>query len=204
MIALSILTPSVPSRFAQTAALCEKIGDQIESLPGALAMLLPSSSPVVEHLVFTDNKQRRVGAKRQDLLNLARGEYIAFVDDDDTISDHYVAKLLEAITRKPDVVTFLQHCTVNGVEGLVKFDLLHRHDHPFAASPHVTERRPWHLCAWRRELALQGLFPEIDYGEDAAWVDQVVPLARTQVHMPEILHYYRHSAATTEAPPPGV
>jgi hypothetical protein len=203
MIKLSILTPSVPSRLKQLAELERKSSWQAAQYCAWNRYF----DPLVEHLILTDNKQRRVGAKRQDLINLARGEYVAFVDDDDDISDHYVAKILEAIERAPDVVTFQQGCTV-GTEsvvhkGTVHFDLNHRIDEPFQPGG-ITKRRPWHICAWRRSLATQCVFPEINYGEDRIWVDQIVPLAKTQVHIPEILHYYRHSPTTTEAPPPTI
>jgi glycosyltransferase involved in cell wall biosynthesis len=159
---------------------------------------------VVEHLAFTDNKQRRVGAKRQALRDIARGEYVAFVDDDDDIADDYIAELLKAIERKPDVVCFMQRAIIDGVQGIVDFDLIkHRTDAPWQPCPAITARRPWHVCAWRRELAIQGIFPEIDYGEDLQWLNQVHHLARTQVKIDKILHTYRHNATTTEAPPPG-
>lgn len=185
---LSVLTPSVPSRLEKVARLARFI----ETMHG---------SQNVEHLIFTDNKRRSVGAKRQALLDMARGRYVAFVDDDDDIAGDYIAKLLPRIQAGPDVVTFKQTATINGVAGEIVFDAAQAVDEPWKAGG-VARRRPWHVCAWRRELAQQGVFTEVNYGEDAAWVNQVAPLARTQIHIPEVLHFYNHSSATTEAPPP--
>ena len=100
-IQLSILTPTIPSRKEQLSKLTEKIAKQIGDLP-------------VEHLVFSDNRTRTIGAKRQALLDIARGEYIAFVDDDDDIKPDYVAEILSAIQQGPDVITFEQDSYYNG------------------------------------------------------------------------------------------
>ena len=67
---LSILTPAVWTR-PDTPA---KLADRVASLAGA---------EQVEHLVLFDDKKRTIGAKRQALLQISRGDYIAFVDDDD-------------------------------------------------------------------------------------------------------------------------
>lgn len=181
---LSILIPSVHSRLDMTAALLGKL-----------------DHPQVEVLAFTDNKRRSVGAKRQGLLDLARGEYVAFVDDDDDISEDYLSELLPRLTSGADVVTFEQDATVNGETGRIVFDATCPIDEPWQAAK-TARRRPWHVCAWRRALAVQGVFTEINYGEDRAWVDQVAPLARNHLHIPKVLHFYRHDEKTTEAPAP--
>ncbi len=186
---LSILTPSVPSRIGTTsfAMLLQQLQKQIGSIS-------------VEHLVLLDNKTRTVGAKRQALLDIARGQYVAFVDDDDSVSADYIAELLPRLASGADVVTFEQYATVDGETGRIIFDAACRIDEPWESGG-TARRRPWHVCAWRRDLAIQGVFTETNYGEDAAWVSQVAPLARNHLHIPKVLHYYRHSAETTEAPP---
>ena len=182
---LSILIPSVPSRLKKAAALVKQLGERND----------------VEVLVFTDNKRRSVGAKRQALLDMARGEYVAFVDDDDAVADDYLAELLPRCQSGPDVVTFEQEAIIDGASGKIVFDAACRADERWQAGG-TARRRPWHVCAWRRELARQGVFTEKNYGEDADWVNQVAPLARNFLHVSKVLHFYRHRAETTEAPPP--
>lgn len=186
---LSILIPSVPSRLAnQGAALLSKISAQAEHCP-------------VEVLLLADNKRRTVGLKRQALLLSARGTYVAFCDDDDDVADNYIAALIEGAGRGMDVVTFRQRAIINGAEGMIHFSAQHKLDEPWRAGG-LARRRPWHVCAWRRDLALRGLFTDKSYGEDADWVNQVAPLARCETHINHILHTYRHSQNSTEAPPP--
>lgn len=186
---LSILTPAVPSRLGQLARLTAELEKQIASSP-------------VEHLVLLDNKRRTVGEKRDALLRAARGKYVAYVDDDDWISFDYVTALLRAAEHDADVITFLQRATVNGLEGTVEFKLGNPNE-PFTRGG-ITRRDAWHVCAWRRSLAICSHFPASNYGEDWEFARKLCSIPRLrETHIPVILHEYRHDSRTTEAPPPG-
>ena len=74
---LSILTPTIRGRENQLSILLEKIESQITKC----------GTNQIEHLVLLDNRMRSIGAKRQALVDIARGDFIAFVDDDDDISE---------------------------------------------------------------------------------------------------------------------
>jgi len=181
---LSILTPAIWNRDSAkflAAAISEQIGN----------------SPV-EHLVLFDNRARSIGAKRQALVNIARGKYIAFCDDDDDVSPDYVARLLEAAETNADVITFRQRAIYNGLESEVHFGI-NNQDGPFIPGG-ITLRAPWHVCAWKREVVAGCLFLEGNYGEDVIWCHQARKRIRTGHHIDAVLHTYRHDAATTAAP----
>lgn len=194
---LSILTPAVPKRFQQLEALCSELQKQI-------------GDRAVEHLILMDNKRRTVGEKRDALLRAAHGAYVAYVDDDDWISPDYVTELLLAIESKPDVVTFQQEASVNGFRNLIEFKLGNPNE-PFKSidacldkgQMPVTKRNAWHICAWRRMLAMCSHFPASNYGEDWAYAAPLCAIPNLkEVHIPKVLHFYNHSAETTEAPAP--
>ena len=173
------------TRTSDVYGLCDKISDQIENLP-------------VEHLLLCDNRQRSIGAKRQALVDIARGEYIAFVDDDDDISDDYVCRLLTAIETGADVITFRQRAIYNGLQSEVVFGINNR-DGQFNPGG-ITLRAPWHVCAWKREAVAGCLFGETNYGEDLIWCQQARRRIQTAHHIDAVLHTYRHDASTTAAP----
>ncbi len=78
--------------------------EEADRLQGTIAQQNDGS---VEHLVIFDNCKRSVGLKRQACLDIARGDYIAFVDDDDDISADYISRIREAIdTTGADGITF--------------------------------------------------------------------------------------------------
>jgi len=188
-ILLSVLTPAVPSRWAQLQKLSDELARQIGDKP-------------VEHLTLVDNKRRTVGEKRDALLRASRGQYVAFCDDDDWVRPNYVAKIVSAIQFNPgvDVITFSQHSQVNEHISEVCFGLGNPNQ---SFNPGgTTFRNAWHVCAWRRGLAVQSFFPASNYGEDWAYASRLCAVAKTSVHIPYILHEYHHSSATTEAPPP--
>jgi len=182
---LSILTPTVPSRANQLAKLSAKIENQI-------------GAHEVEHLVFCDNRKRSIGEKRQALIEMAQGEYIAFVDDDDDISDDYVSKILSAIERKADLVTFRQGITYNGRKSEIHFGV--NNPDEILNYDGVTLRAPWHVCVWNRVKVKGCQFLSVNYGEDLAWSVQARKRIKTAVHIDTVLHYYRHDAQTTLAP----
>lgn len=160
-------------------------------------------SGAVEWLVWMDTRgARTIGQKRDELVQLAQGQYVAFVDDDDLITSDYVSSMLKEINpaHKPDAITFRQRVTWNGVEGQVVFGLANKNE-PFS-SEGVTMRGAWHVCAFRSELAKAHHFPRSNYGEDWAWARHVSADCQTESHIPRILHHYVHDQSTTAAPPP--
>lgn len=181
---LSILTPAIWNRESAkflAAAISEQIG----------------SSPV-EHLVLFDNRARSIGAKRQSLVDIARGEYLIFCDDDDDVSPDYVASLLEATKTGADCITFRQRAIYNGLESEVHFGINSQDDLFLPGG--ITNRGPLHVCAWRRDRVQGCLFSESNYGEDFIWSLQARKRIRTGHHIDRVLHTYRHDAATTAAP----
>ena len=196
-ILLSILTASIPERADKLEMLTEKIAEQIGDLP-------------VEHLVFLDNRKRTIGAKRDALLRIARGTFIASVDDDDTVSPDYVASLVDAIktaitppfsqTASVDVITFAQFARINEAQAKIVFGL-RQENQPFIPDTEVL-RAAWHVCAWRRSVAILSHFPESNYGEDWAFAEPLNRIAGASIHIDKVLHYYRFNSATTAAPYP--
>jgi glycosyltransferase involved in cell wall biosynthesis len=188
---LSILIPSVPSRFKILSSLFFSVEYQIARRK--------RTDLLVEVLAFTDNKQRSVGCKRNDLLSLAHGKYIAFLDDDDSISMDYIDKLLEATDSDADVIVFRQAVWLNGERaGDVVFGLEYENQEVLGLGT-VATRKPFPCCAWKLSTAIRGLFSDVNDGEDWHWVQQVAPLAKTQHRIDETLHVYRWSKETTEA-----
>ncbi len=179
---LSILTPAIWRRIEKTRELAELIAPH----------------PQVEHVVILDNMTRSVGLKRQACLDSALGEYVMFVDDDDGIYPDTIPLILAAIKRQPDVITFKQSASYNGRESEVVFHLNHQ-DGPFVAGGQ-TIRAPWHVCAWKRELVADCLFPDISYGEDRIWAEQARRRVKSGCHIDQVLHRYTHDARETAAP----
>lgn len=188
---LSILTPSIPTRLHKAGKLHGEIARQIAAA---------GAEDEVEHLILTDNRQRSIGAKRQALVEAARGDYVAFVDDDDRICEGYVAGLLRGIAEGVDVVTFDQRAVVNGQESKVVFQL-GQGNGPFVPGG-VTKRDAWHVCAWKRGKVAGCQFGESNYGEDEVWNRQARKRVRSEAHIPAVLMEYHHDAKETAAPPP--
>lgn len=152
----------------------------------------------VELLKCIDGGEETSGVKRQRLVDAARGEYVAFVDDDDEISPDYVASILSAIESKPDVVTFRLAWTADGVDrGQWTFGLWG----DGGRMPNGTRKMAAnHLCAWRRDIAQQVAWcPRLGYGDDQLWYKPLhaAGIAHRAELVDRVLYRYRFVSATT-------
>jgi len=196
------------------------IPERFHSVQPLLYSLLESQSaarrPDVELLYMLDNRRRSVGAKRNSLLASARGEYVAFIDDDDEVASDYVQKIVAAIAAgrrsdpQADVICFGQRATIqpSGVIHECSYSLAH-----FRSRPPESRRQlapsdkpntllwsgpPAHTMAWRREIVKDIRFEERNFGEDTAWVDAACAAAVSEIVMEgEALYYYKFDEAVT-------
>jgi hypothetical protein len=197
-IKLSVLILSIPSRNSQMIGLFNKLQAQVAVL---------SECESVELLVLMDNCSKSIADKRNDLLRSARGKYIAFLDDDDDVGEDYIDALIGVIDsgNSPDCITFKQHCLIDGDSMIVNFGIGHPHGELVrdqSGSLMNIKRPPYHMCLWRRELALSEQFNSV-YGkngqstEDIDWLLRLYPKIKSEIHIDAVLHRYIYSSKTT-------
>lgn len=143
--------------------------------------------------ILTDDRPRNIptGAKRNDLIQKAQGEYFCFVDCDDKVEPDYISLILQALESKPDVVTFCgwyidvvnRNYTLPWTIKLgEKYEA--RNDHIY--------RWPNHLSVMKKSLVQNVLFPTIWKGEDYAWSKQIndMGLLKIEIHIDKKLYTY--------------
>jgi glycosyltransferase involved in cell wall biosynthesis len=162
---------------------------------------IADSRAKVEVLTLADNKVMTIGEKRQALLDISRGKWIGFLDDDDWVSDDYIASLSRAMNDKPaDVITFEQDCTVNSDKFKVDFRVGNPVE-PYVPNSGKTliRRPPYHICFWRSSIAKKARFRSLSYGEDLDWISRILPYVTLETHLDKVLHEYRYSDSTSES-----
>ena len=145
----------------------------------------------VEILVESDNGELSTGAKRNKLLKRSIGKYVAFIDDDDLVSEDYVSKILKAIESDPDCCSLQGEITMTQNKKRIKRIFKHslQYDHWFEKDK-IYYRCPNHLNAIKKELALQIKFPDKDTGEDRDFSTRIFPLLKTEEHIDGTIYFY--------------
>lgn len=154
---LSLIMPSVSTRVAD---FLPRIVGQLEAQIG--------DDPRVELLVLLDNRRWSIGRKMNELVRMARGEYIAGLGDDDEVTDDYVSSILDAIESNPgvDCITFDHEYWQDGeYRAVIKEgkDLIETNN--WAAQ--LLTRTPDTKMPIRSEIVRQYEFKEKWHGEDA-------------------------------------
>lgn len=178
----SILVCTVNERAALFAKLHAELLRQAEPYPG-----------LVEVLYALDGKEISVGAKRQQLIERATGEYVAFIDDDDWIAPDYVDAILDAAVSAPDCIGMRIR-----VEGMT------RKPQTAAASNRYTEwdsnkdgfdyvRTIYHKTPVRREHAIAIGYKDLRFAEDHDYSDRLKASGRLsyEVFVDKELYTYR-------------
>ena len=118
MTDLSILIPTTPDRREFLTRLTNSLSNQIRDC-GVLSqveILINETAP------FDKNdpiKELSIGYKRNKLLQKASGDYVAFIDSDDRISEKYICLLFEGIAKNPDCCSLVGEITVDGLNPLI-------------------------------------------------------------------------------------
>lgn len=164
--------------------------DRVEFLRRLRSVLDPQLTNDVEVCINDAGRFMSTGQKRNELIKNSTGDYFVFLDDDDMISSDYVSEILDAITRKPDVVTFQGWMTTNGAS---RVDFIIRLGEKYEERDGKYYRFPNHLCAFKRSLVDKIKFPLQTHGEDYIWAKKINDhkLLKTEVHIPKQLYHYQ-------------
>lgn len=160
---------------------------------GALCDTLAQKSPDLIRVIH--QKNQGLGGARNTGIDLARGDYLFFIDSDDYIAPNSLAVLREAIAKTPaDIYSF--HATVDDGQG---------HFHPFQTSKmyqgaFCLNEHPEFLFAlpaawariWKRSLFLNtGIrYPSRVWYEDIRTSTKLFAAAQSIVTLPQSLYFY--------------
>lgn len=132
-----------------------------------------------------------IGGKRQEVLQKARGQFIAFIDDDDWVSHDYIESIIGALRSSPDTdcIGLMGSMTTSWKEPetfihSMKIDRWH-------TEGKVHYRSPNHINPCRRELALQAGFQnDLQHGEDHGYSIRIKPWLKNEIMLEKDLYSY--------------
>lgn len=176
---LSILIPTLEQRAAMLANVLFDLNTQID---------YEEVGDQVEIVVLCDGGEKPTGAKRNELLEQAKGEYISFVDDDDVVSPNYIHLVLDALKTSPDVVGMRGvYCVDGRYFGLFEHSIEHKE---WYQTGDRFFRPPNHLNPVKREFALLAKFPDVVFGEDREYSMKLRLMLSTQVMIDTPIYTY--------------
>jgi len=180
-IKLSILVLTIPER-----------ADKLNRLENILRPHLPIDNSV--ELIISEDLPARdggltIGARRNAALEIAQGEYVCFVDDDDIVTYDYIQEILKAIESKPDVVGIKGHY-IKGKNDPELFIQSIDYGDWFKGEDGIYYRPPTHLNPVKRELAMQVKFPNKNQGEDRDYSLALRKLLKTEVMLDNPIYVY--------------
>lgn len=181
---LSILICSLDSRAQMLAALLADLDRQIEAA---------DLKDKVEVLTEVDGGTVSIGAKRNMLIARAQGKYVCFVDDDDMVSERYVALLAKACAEGKDCVGFNGRILVGSANKKVWMDwTISVRYKAWSQDKHRYYRSPNHLSPVLRDIAIKFPFPDKSNGEDAdySWRMASAGVLGTEAFVEECLYTY--------------
>jgi glycosyltransferase involved in cell wall biosynthesis len=150
-----------------------------------------------------DCKSMSIGEKRNRLIEMACGDYVVFVDDDDNVPDYYLIEILNAIKTGPDCV---------GIRGVIKYEKPDdNHDTVFIHSLRYPQdedvniyakgRPPNHLNPIKREIAATVKFPDKNWAEDKDWAESLYYKLKTEKMIEKVMYVYFAFGSKSQSSP---
>ena len=188
---LSILVPSVAERRNTF------LPQSLEMLYGQLEKLPKEIQDHVEIIYLIDNKTIMLGDKRNLMVDMAKGEYIVFVDCDDRIEPDYIETIYEATKSNADSIVFLASVSLNGeTPKICRYSKNYPNDYNTDLEYH---RLPNHICCIKRSVSKKVSFPSLKRAEDSGYAKLLKPHLKTEFKIDRVLYHYDYNDLTTVA-----
>lgn len=174
----SILIPTIAGREGSLRHLLETINEKRGRLCPTLKINI---------VLLFDNREKKIGIKRQELLQGSKGKYTSFVDDDDMLTDAYFEDALQTIRGG------FHCCRLRGQMNQYTFthSIENRLDMPMCVGD-VFLRPPNHLNIIMTDIGNLISFGNASRGEDLDWTIRLAQTGwlRTEYQSdPNRIHY---------------
>ena len=151
--------------------------------------------PGVGVIVARDNCEMLIGDKRQLLVESSDADYCSMIDDDDTVSDHYVASIMNALSERPDVVGMRVQYLFDGVPEVPMIYTMHHRQEVIPGYPTDAQIRACdHLNATRRDIVMMAGFSG-GANEDVRFQSRIENLGvlKSEVLVNDTMYWYNQS-----------
>ena len=135
-------------------------------------------------IILERQENKGAAAARNKGIDIAKGEYISFIDADDMVREDYIPKILETIKDKPDYIYLSWETFGGGWDYKVKLKS-------------VSDKfPPFNLCCWnrvyRRDMIGKVRFNEKKaVAEDAQFIREVKEEEKKKAFIPDSIYFYR-------------
>lgn len=135
-----------------------------------------------------------IGEKRDFLLNNAKGEYVAFIDDDDMITDSYFKEIRKGIDGGFDCCSLRGIMTWDGYNPEIFEHSIKYHAWNTTYNYIKYERFPNHLNCIKSSIAKQIKFPHLWSAEDRDWSKKLYEsgLIKNEYFTDKIIYKYQY------------
>jgi len=193
---LSILIPSIE----------ERKGSFLKRILGEVGRQTSPYGEQIEVLTLIDNREISIGEKRNRLLDMANGEFLVFIDDDDRIAPEYTSEIMNAISNVDplDCIVYDCLCTITGTNGNITARLHCKYGVEYG---YTNDRRgnwrgkPAHTMVWRSEIAKRHRYPHTSAGEDVDWVRRACVEISHQHRIDKVLYFYDNDVRLSSSAP---
>jgi len=188
----SILIPTITGREQTLQRLLDSIHEKSSRLAPAMTY---------EVCLDFDRRESSVGAKRQKLLQGARGKYMSFIDDDDEITDAYIEDVWALIQGGQDTMRLRGQMS--------EYPFVHSTDITLASyaatqdEPPLFQRPPNHLNPMLTDIAKLVPFKDALRGEDLDWTLALYRTGALKTEYrsdPSRIHYIYHAGIHMPSP----
>jgi hypothetical protein len=174
----TIMIPTITGRESKLYTLLESIEERRKRICPSLK---------IEICLSFDNREKKIGTKRQELLSSVKGKYMSFIDDDDFVTDAYFEDAIATIEGSYDVCRLRgqmnQYTFTHGIENTLNRPMF---------EDNVFLRPPNHLNIMLSDIGKLFKFKDAIRGEDLEWTIQLAKsgyLRKQYTSDPSRIHY---------------
>lgn len=143
---------------------------------------------IVEIIVDTDNMNKSVGKKRNDLIEKSKGEFICFIDDDDFVSENYLSTILYHLNSGIDILLIGIKHIKNDVNQIKILPSLYIDN--LNTGEAVFKTNHFHLCPHKKSIARNVLFECVNFAEDMLYSQKMVKHINNSYLISEPIYIY--------------